>query len=143
MIEGILDTDILSEIGKGFNQIVLKNTANYLIEHGKLTFTSISVYEQLFGFKIKGATKREQEFLSLIAPHREIVPTNTDYRLAATIRAAMQLAGTTIGSHDPIIAACAINRNMPLITGNTRHHGFIRDAGFDLRLINWRDADAN
>ena len=84
-----------------------------------------------------------ERFLTLIAPHEELVPSADDYRLAATIRAKLQRAGTPIGSIDPIIAACAITRGLPLITGNTRHHGFIRDAGFDLRLINWRDADAN
>ncbi len=123
MIQGILDTEILSEIGKGINANVLQNVSDYLDEYEQLTFTSISVYEQLYGFKIKGATKQIQDFLELIAEHEEIVPETEDYRVAAEIRAAMHLAGTPIGSIDPIIATCAIRRGLPLITGNMRHHG--------------------
>ena len=141
MIKGILDTDILSELGKGVNITVLNHATSYLDEHGKLTFTSISVYEQLYGFALKKATRQTERFLDLVAAHEELVPDKRDYRLAAAIRASMQLAGTSIGSHDPIIAACAVNRDLPLITGNTRHHGFIRDAGYALQLLNWRDAE--
>src|SRR4028118_2002366 len=74
MIKGILDTDILSEIGKGIHENVLQNVSDYLDEYGQLTFTSISVYEQLYGFKLKSATRQIKEFLELIAEHEQIVP---------------------------------------------------------------------
>lgn len=143
MIKGILDTDILSELGKGVNITVLNNATLYLDEHGRLTFTSVSVYEQLYGFGIKNAPRQIERFEILVAAHEEILPNKRDYRFGAAMRAAMQLSGTSIGSLDPLIAACAVNREMPLITGNTRHHGYIRQAGFDLQLLNWRDADSN
>ncbi len=142
MIKGILDTDILSEIGKGVSVNVLNNATNYVTEHGQLSFTSISVYEQLYGLEARAAPQQIERFLRLIASHEEVVPLPTDYRLAASIRAALQLAGTPIGSIDPIIAACALNRDVPLITGNTRHHSFIQSAGYALQLLNWRDANA-
>ena len=135
-----MDTDILSEIGKSVSINVLENATRYVFEHEFLMFTSISVYEVLFGMEAKAAIGQVQRFLGLIAPHQELVPTATDYRLAATIRAQLGRAGTPIGSIDPIIAACAINRDLALITGNIRHHNFIRDAGFALRITNWRDA---
>lgn len=143
MVKGILDTDILSEINKAFNQDVAHNATIYLGFHPQLTFTSVSVYEVIYGLRLKKATRQLREFLDSITEHDEIVPESADYRLAAAIRADMQLAGTNIGSHDPLIAACAINRAMPLITGNTRHHSYISDAGYALQLINWREADAN
>jgi tRNA(fMet)-specific endonuclease VapC len=135
----ILDTDILSEIGKGVNQTVLKNAADYLAEHGQLSFTSVSVFEALFGLYAKSADQQAQRFLKLIAAHEEITPTAQDYRLAAQICATLQRTGTPIGTSDPLIAACAIERGLPLITGNTRHHGFIQNAGFSLQLVNWRE----
>ena len=142
MIKGILDTDILSEIGKSVDKTVARNAAVYLEFHAQFTFTSMSVYEILYGLNAKRATRQIQNFFVGIAAHEELVPDKRDYRLAAEIRASMQLAGTNIGSHDPVIAACAINRDLPLITGNMRHHGFIRDAGYALQLLNWRDANS-
>jgi len=140
MRKTLLDSDILSEISKGFNQTVLQKASDYLDEHERFSFTSISVYEVLYGLKAKPALKQAERFLSLLAAHEEIVPDAQDYRVAAGIRAAMHLAGTEIGKADPVIAACAFRRNLPLVTGNTRHYQFVIDAGFPLDLENWRNS---
>jgi tRNA(fMet)-specific endonuclease VapC len=63
------------------------------------------------------------------------MPTTTE---AANIRAAMHLAGTEIGKADPVTAACAFRRDLPIVTGNTKHYQFIGQAGFRLTLENWR-----
>ena len=137
--KAILDTDTLSEIIKTKDPIVLGNAADYLDEHGQLSFTSATVHEVLFGLHCKSATRQIAAFFELMAEHEEIVPTKQDYHLAARIRADLQRAGTPIGSFDPLIAACAVERGLPLVTGNTRHHGFIQNAGYALQLINWRE----
>jgi tRNA(fMet)-specific endonuclease VapC len=139
MRKAILDSDILSEIGKGFHPAVLQHASVYLDEHGQFTFTSINVYEVLYGIKAKPALKQAERFLSLLAAHEEIVPDAQDYRVAADIRAAMHLAGTDIGKADPVIAACAYRRSLPIITANTRHYRFVTAAGFPLALENWRE----
>ena len=139
MSKVILDTDILSEIGRGKNKTVMQNTANYLSENGQLTFTSVSVFESLFGFYAKDAGQQANRFLHLIAAHEEITPTALDYRLAARISAILKNAGTPIGAFDPLIAACAIERGLPLVTGNIRHYSFIQNAGFELQILNWRN----
>jgi predicted nucleic acid-binding protein len=139
MRKALLDSDILSEISKGFNQTVLQHASDYLDEHARFTFTSINVYEVLYGIKAKPALKQAERFLSLLAEHEEIVPDAHDYRVAADIRAAMHLAGTEIGKADPVIAACAYRRGLPLVTGNTKHYQFVTNAGFGLDLENWRD----
>ncbi len=136
--KAILDTDILSEIAKAKDQTVLKNVAAYLHEHGQLTLTSVSIFEVLFGLHTKQATRQIKDFLESMTEHEEITPTADDYRLAAEICATLQRAGTPIGKLDPLIAACAIGRNLPLATGNTRHHTYIQNAGFQLQLVNWR-----
>ncbi|MBS1701156.1 MAG: PIN domain-containing protein [Armatimonadetes bacterium] len=140
MLKCLIDTDILSEIGKGVDRHVRENAIRYLDEHQILTFTSISVYEVLYGLRSKVATKQAQRFLMLASAHEEIVPDSDDYRLAAEIRAQMQLAGTEIGKADPIIAACALRRDLTMVTGNMKHYQFVADAGFPLRLSNWRNA---
>lgn len=137
--KAILDTDILSEIYKGVDQIVLSNAAEYIRAHAQLSFTSVSVHEVLFGYYAKGAVQRAEKFARDMTPHDEITPTPADYRLAAQIRGTLQRAGTPIGALDPLIAACAIERELPLVTGNTRHHSFIQGAGYTLRLLNWRE----
>lgn len=139
MRKAILDSDILSEIGKGMNANVLRHASEYLDEHERFTFTSISVYEVLYGLKAKPATKQADRFLGLLEGHDEIVPDADDYRTASDIRAAMHLAGTPIGKADPVIAACAFRRRLPIVTGNIKHYEFIRQAGFALQLENWRE----
>lgn len=140
MTKALLDTDILSEISKAVDQTVLQNAEAYLDERPQLTFTSISVYEVLYGLGVKTATRQMREFLELVQEHEEVTPTASDYRLAADIRAALHRAGTPIGSADPVIAACALARRLPLVTGNTRHYGYVQSAGFPLLLLNWREA---
>ena len=135
----LLDSDILSEISKGFNQTILNHASAYLDEHNVLTFTSVSVYEVLYGLNAKPARRQANRFLQLIGGHEEIVPDAKDYRLAAEIRAAMHLAGTEIGKADPVIAACACRRRLVLVTGNTKHYQFIVNAAFPLTLDNWRN----
>lgn len=136
----LLDSDILSEITKGVDPNVVNNANLYLSRYEALTFTSISVYEILWGYKAKPAPIQAQRFLQLAAVHDEIVPEGEDYRLAASIRAALKIAGKEIGRADPVIAACAVRRNLVLITGNTRHYQFVVDVGFPLVMDNWREA---
>jgi tRNA(fMet)-specific endonuclease VapC len=80
MRKALLDSDIPSEISKGFNKSVLQNASDYLNEHGRLTFTSISIYEVLYGIKAKPAPRQADRFLALLAGHEEIVPDADDYR---------------------------------------------------------------
>lgn len=99
----LLDTDMLFKICKGVDETVLHNAVDYLEEYPQLTFTSISIYEVLYGLGAKKATRQIQEFLELAAEHEEITPTANDYRLATEVRASLHRAGTPIGTADPII----------------------------------------
>ena len=143
VIKGILDTDILSEVNKAIDSIVTQNAVVYLAFPAQLTFTSTSVYEVAYGLGCKRAARQLSDFLVSIAEHEEIVPDANNYLLAGSIRASLHRAGTPIGSIDPIIAVCAINRDLPLIFGNPRHHSSVRGADYGLALLNWRDANPN
>jgi tRNA(fMet)-specific endonuclease VapC len=78
MRKSLLDSDILSEISKGINQTVLGHATQYLNQHTVLTFTSISVYEGLWGYKAKPAPQQASRFLQLVAVHDEILPDKDD-----------------------------------------------------------------
>jgi tRNA(fMet)-specific endonuclease VapC len=51
----IPDTDILSEYLKGRNATVVDNAARYAGQHGVFTFTSVTVYEIVYGLTLKAA----------------------------------------------------------------------------------------
>ena len=96
--------------------------------------------EILYGLHRKRAYAQIRQAEVTFSLNDEIVPTSDDYRLAAEIMSALDRQGTPIGRIDPIIAACALNRDLVLATGNGRHFGFIREAGFPLRIEDWRAA---
>ena len=138
MTDTILDTDILSEIFKERNVAVLSHALAYVRDHNRLTFTSVSVSEMLLGLYVKEATQQIKKATAFLKSHEELVPSSEDYWLAAEINAALRRAGRPIGDADPLIAACAINPDMVLATGNTRHDQFVIDVGFKLQIENWR-----
>ena len=52
MDKSILDTDILSEYLKGHNSVVIGHAAQYAHEHGVFSFTSVTVYEIVYGLEV-------------------------------------------------------------------------------------------
>lgn len=53
MLKSILDTDVLSEYLKGFNLTVTAHAARYAMQFGVFSFTSVTVYEVAYGFKLR------------------------------------------------------------------------------------------
>ncbi len=51
MIKSILDTDILSEYLKGHDSSVAGRASRYAAEFGVFTFTSVTVYEIVYGLE--------------------------------------------------------------------------------------------
>ena len=139
MPKAVLDTDTLSEVYKAQNPIVLANAKAYLHHHSRLTYTSVSASELLFGLYAKDARKQIRQAKTFLRANEEVVPTSEDYWLVAEINAALKHMGKPIGEGDSMIAAVVINRGLTLVTGNTKHYKFVVDAGFPMRLADWRD----
>jgi len=57
----ILDTDILSEYLKGHNTAVASRAAGYINAHDMFTFTSVTVFEMVYGLELKGASLQPNE----------------------------------------------------------------------------------
>jgi tRNA(fMet)-specific endonuclease VapC len=134
----VIDTDLLSEILKGVNPVVVSAHEAYTRIHRVLSFASVSAFEILFGYGHKSATAKIERTEALFASNEEIVPAPEDYRLAA-IASSLSRHGKSIGLVDPVIAACAIRRGYGVASGNTKHFDYIRDAGYSFHLENWRN----
>ncbi len=138
MNKALLDTDILSEIGKGIDPNVVRNGAAYRSAFGRYTLSVITVMEIVRGFQKKQSTRRLQRFLSAIAAE-EILPLDQfAAELAGRMAGDLDRTGQPIGRADPMIAAIALQHGLELITGNTAHYQRIQQLGYPLTLVNWR-----
>ena len=122
MVKSILDTDILSEYLKGHHPTVISHAARYAREHGIFTFTSVTVYEIVYGLELKAASSQLTKALAWLNQNQEITPTSGDYRTAATIKATARKNGSVLELPDCLIAAVAVRLDRPLVTG--KHGGF-------------------
>jgi tRNA(fMet)-specific endonuclease VapC len=138
MAKAVLDTDILSEYLKGHDQIATGHAARYAQVNRIFTFTSVTVYEIVYGLELKAATAQLKKALDWMAQNEHITPVHADYLAAATIKAAARRQGSILELPDCLIAAVASRLDLPLVTGTTDDFQAIRHAGVKLTLQNWR-----
>lgn len=136
MDEALLDTDILSEVLKRKDQQVLATARQYLVEHPRLAFSAMTIYEVTRGYRAKHASRQLAEFFKTINTS-DVFPVT----LPVLMRAADLWAEGRDGGHphddaDLIIAATALEAQRVLITGNTAHFSWING----LKLADWRSA---
>ena len=140
MAKALLDTDILSEYLKGHDATVTGHAVRYAEEHGIFTFTSVTVYEIVYGLELKAASGQLNKALAWLNQNEQITPNNADYVLAATIKATARKKGFTLELPDCLIAAVAVRLGLPLVTGNTEDFRAIQKTGVNLITENWREA---
>jgi tRNA(fMet)-specific endonuclease VapC len=136
----LLDSDILSEILKGRDRQVEIHKDLYTAEFPRLSFTSATVLEILYGLERVSARAQIQRAEALFTKNDEVLPLREDYRLVSAIAGALDRQGTHIGLVDTLIAACAIRRGYGVASGNTNHFTYIKNAGYDFHLEDWRKA---
>lgn len=138
MNKALLDTDTLSEIGKGVNRAVVANATAYRRSFGRYTTSSISVMEIVRGFQRIGASQRLQAFVAALNG-LEILPFDqAAAELAGRIAGDLERSGQPIGVADPMIAAVALTQGLELITGNIAHFQRIQQLGYPLTVVDWR-----
>jgi|SRR5208337_472764 len=139
MVKSILDTDILSEYLKGHHPNVIRQASRYAKEHGVFSFTSVTVYEIVYGLELKSASIQLKRAVEWLNQNEEITPTSADYLTAATIKATARKHGFALELPDCLIAAVAVRLDRPLVTGNTEDFQAIQETGINLILENWRE----
>src|ERR1039457_3164605 len=105
MAKALLDTDILSEYLKGHDQTVATHAARYARKHTVFTFTSVTVYEIVYGLELKAASSQLKKALAWLDQNEQITPINADYLAAATIKATARRQGCVFELPDCLIAA--------------------------------------
>lgn len=140
MDKSLLDTDILSEVLKGRDPIMVSRADSYRAEHGRLTTSVITIVEIVAGLQKSKHQQTLQRFASTIHSI-DVLPLEVNAGLlAGEIQGALEMIGRPIGRADPLIAAIAISHNLTLVTGNARHFQQLIDLGFQLRIDDWRKA---
>ena len=134
----ILDTDILSEIIKGRDPVVAARARAYLQQHARFTTSAVTVAEIVYGFRRIGREDRVTQFEASLSDVEVLHFDDAAARRAGRINADLERSGRTIGMPDVMIAGVAIQHGLPLVTGNTAHFEYVRAAGYDLDLRNWR-----
>jgi tRNA(fMet)-specific endonuclease VapC len=136
--KALLDTDILSEIIKGFDRTVAGNATNYRTTFGRYTLSAISVMEVVQRFQMNQSFRRLQTFVASLASQEVLAFDEDDGVLAGHIAGELHRVGRPIGIADTMIAAIALRHQLELVTGNVAHFQYVQQAGYPLTLINWR-----
>jgi tRNA(fMet)-specific endonuclease VapC len=134
----VLDTDILSEVLAGKDATVAARARTYREAQGCYTFTVVAVVEIVRGLRRTRASTRAEAFLASVSQH-EVLSLDADAAaLAGEMDAALAAIGRPIGLADVLVAAIAHRHKLPIVTGNEAHFGYIRNAGFQIEIHNWR-----
>jgi predicted nucleic acid-binding protein len=140
----VLDTDTLSELSRG-NLLVKERALEYLADFGRLTITSVTVFERLRGYRIairegKPFERQLHAFEALVANCLVLPFDQEAARVAADIwSGAARSQRQHLG--DILIAAVAVSRQLPLVTRNKRDFQHLTKAsGVELRLVDWSKA---
>lgn len=141
MDQSLLDTDILSEILKAKNPLVVERAKQYQAEHEHLTISAITVMEIVKGFHQVGRADALKKFLTNIKFSNVLAFDQSCAETAGRIYGDLDRTGQTVGRADPMIAAIAIQHKLTLVTGNMEHYQRIQKLGYTLKLENWREAE--
>jgi tRNA(fMet)-specific endonuclease VapC len=134
MDAALLDTDILSEVLKRRDALVIKNASNYLRSYGSFTFSIFTRFELARGLKEMKATRQLARFESFCR-HLSVLPlTAFVFDRAADLWAMARQNGHPHGDADILIAATALERQLTLATGNQAHFAWVPG----LKYVDWR-----
>ena len=135
MDAALLDTDILNEVLKQKNSVVVGHAARYLGQYGQFAISSITRYEILRGLKEKCATSQLVRFEGFCR-NTKILPVSDEVLdRTSDLWVAGRKQGLAPMDADLIIAATALIHDRTLITGNTSHFAWIPG----LKIVNWRN----
>ncbi len=136
MDAALLDTDILNEVLKQKNDVVVRRASSYLKEHGQFAIGALSRYEVIRGLRDANATAQLSRFAKFCQNTLVLPVTDAVLDRAAELWVHARQGGHPRSDADLIIAATALEHDRVLVTGNTAHFVWIPG----LALVNWRVA---
>jgi tRNA(fMet)-specific endonuclease VapC len=120
-----LDTDILSEVFKQKNPLVVQRASAYLQQHQQFAFSVITRYEIYRGLKAKKATRQLQRFATFCQHSLIYALTDAVLDRAADLWVWAGKRGLPRNDADLIVAATALEHGRILVTGNTPHFSWV------------------
>jgi predicted nucleic acid-binding protein len=137
----VLDTDTLSELSRG-NPFVRERARAYLAAFGRLTVTSVTVFERLRGYlaAIRDGKPFERQLHAFEALVANCIVLPFDQEAAGVAAEIWSIATRSQRRQlgDILIAAVAVSRQLPLVTRNKRDfERLVNASGLDLRLVDW------
>jgi tRNA(fMet)-specific endonuclease VapC len=137
--KSLIDTDILSETRKGKNPKINAKSITYRAIWQQYTTSVITVSEIIKGWRKINRNDRIQEFLADLSEVEILHLDQSCAEISGLIQADLEKAGQPIGLADVLIASIAIENNLILVTGNTKHYQNIQTLGYPLLIDNWRE----
>ena len=135
MNAALLDTDILSEVIKLRDPIVVRHAIDYTRQVGSLSFSAVTRYEVVRGYKHKRAAKQLARFAVFCQQARVLTLTDSIWDRASELWAYARTHGHPHKDADLLIAATALEEGLDLATGNTGDFVWIPG----LAIEDWRN----
>lgn len=133
MREALIDTDILSFYFKGDVKVIERFTG-YLKQFDQINISIITYYEITAGLKSRQATKQLSSFQEFVNDNTIIHISEESAAISADVYASLRQRGITIGTSDILIAGCAIENDLTLVTNNEKHYQPVQG----LNIENWK-----
>jgi tRNA(fMet)-specific endonuclease VapC len=121
MEPALLDTDTLSEIMQGVDPQVQDNARRSLTVFRHFTFSIMTRYEMVRGWKARRATRQIARFEQR-CQRSQVLPLTDDIIVqAAELYAVLYQEGQRISDADILIAATALKHTLVMVTENVNH----------------------
>lgn len=129
----LVDTCVISDFVKGIQPVVSRFLS---CQPDEIAVSSVTRMEVEYGLILdqKRARTLRQPLEKLFQSIHEISYTSEDALVSAQIRSVLKLQGKMIGPYDVLIAGCALQRHLTLVTSNTGEFERIKE----LVIQNWR-----
>ena len=141
MRKSLIDTDIISEMMRGRNAIVVDRAHAYEAVFSGFTISAITFMELAKGLYKRGRNDVLDDLLEEVGDIEVIHFDKETANLAGRISADLESHGQSIGRADPMIAATAIQHDLVLVSGNCQHFNRIVLLGHPLLLEDWRQTE--
>lgn len=115
----LLDTNACIALINDRPIAVREKFQSVLEQRDRVALSSVVLFELWYGVAKSQLQERNTERLAVfMSPFEMLTFDDEDARIAGTIRAALERAGTPIGAYDVLIAGQAIRHDLVLVTAN-------------------------